>query len=331
MNKTAFITGIAGQDGSYLTELLLQKGYTVHGLVRRKSTMSRERLDNLSQADVSQIHLHYGDVTDAGNLTRLLLQIEPDEVYNLAAQSHVRVSFDKPGYTTDVNAVGCLKLLEALRLLNDRKPVRVYQASTSEMFGGIPGTAPQNEDTPFHPRSPYAASKVFAHHSVQNYREAYGLFACSGILFNHESPRRGENFVTRKITRAAARIKTGLQKTLQLGNLDAQRDWGFAGDYVLGMWMMLQAEEPRDYVLATGQLHSVRDVLDVAFASLDLDWQKLVSLDERQLRPTEVDILCGDATRAQEDLNWQASTDFQALIEMMVDADLKAARREADG
>ena len=271
---------------------------------------------------LKHLHLHYGDVTDASNLTRLVLEIQPDEVYNLAAQSHVRVSFEKPSYTADVNAMGCLRLLEAVRLLNEKKSVRFYQASTSEMFGGLPGTAPQNEDTPFHPRSPYASSKVFAHHTVVNYREAYDLFACSGILFNHESPRRGENFVTRKITKAAARIKAGLQDKLLLGNLDARRDWGYAKDYVEGMWLMLQQDEPTDYVLATGETHTVREFLDIAFGQLDLNPDDHVEIDPKYYRPTEVNLLLGDSSRALRELPWKARTTFAELVANMVDHDL---------
>ena len=286
--------------------------------------MSRERLDDLEvpPESLKQLHLHYGDVTDASNLTRLVLEIQPDEVYNLAAQSHVRVSFEKPSYTADVNAMGCLRLLEAVRLLNEKKSVRFYQASTSEMFGGLPGTAPQNEDTPFHPRSPYASSKVFAHHTVVNYREAYDLFACSGILFNHESPRRGENFVTRKITKAAARIKAGLQDKLLLGNLDARRDWGYAKDYVEGMWLMLQQDEPGDYVLATGETHTVREFLDIAFDQLDLNPNDHVEIDPKYYRPTEVNLLHGDSSKAQSQLSWKVRTGFADLVALMVDADV---------
>jgi len=329
--RTAFITGVTGQDGSYLAELLLEKGYEVHGLVRRSSTMSRERLDDLEVLPESlrHLHLHYGDVTDASSLTRLVLEIEPDEVYNLAAQSHVRVSFEKPSYTADVNAMGCLRLLEAVRLLNERKSVRFYQASTSEMFGGLPDTVPQNEDTPFHPRSPYASSKVFAHHTVVNYREAYDLFACSGILFNHESPRRGENFVTRKITRAATRIKLGLQEKLSLGNLAAKRDWGYAKDYVEGMWRMLQHDEPGDFVLATGETQTVQRFVDFVFEQLELDPTDYIKIDPRYFRPAEVDQLLGDPSKAQDKLGWTATTSLEELAGLMVDSDLELARQEA--
>jgi len=329
--KTALITGITGQDGSYLAELLLSKGYRVEGLVRRSSNFATQRLDHLYRDPHERgpdLHLHYGDVADASGLSRLLDRVRPDEVYHLAAQSHVRVSFDQPEYTADVVATGTLRLLEALRRHIDAtgKPCRYYQAGSSEMFGAAP--APQSEATPFHPRSPYAVGKVAAHWYTVNYREAYGLFACNGILFNHESPRRGETFVTRKITRAAGRIKLGLQEKLYLGNLDAVRDWGFAGDYVEAMWRMLQQDAPDDYVVATGRSHSVRDFLDLAFARLDLDWRDHVATDPRYLRPAEVDRLEGNADKAARRLEWTPTVTFEELVHMMVDADLERARRD---
>jgi GDPmannose 4,6-dehydratase len=326
----ALITGISGQDGSYLTELLLEKGYEVHGIVRRNSSMTRARLDEIMRLHPSlrRPHLHYGDLTDAASLFRLVMETEPDEVYNLAAQSHVRVSFDKPSYSVEVAALGTMHLLEAVRLLYRRHPVRYYQASTSEMYGGFPETAPQSETTPFHPRSPYACAKAFAFHQTVNYREAYDMFACNGILFNHESPRRGESFVTRKVTLAAARISEGLQDRLRMGNLDAQRDWGYAKDYVEAMWLMLQQDAPDDYVVATGQTHSIRELLDVAFAHVGLEWQDYVELDPRFLRPSEVNVLLGDPTKAREKLGWTPRTSFEQLIRIMVDSDLELARRE---
>lgn len=332
MDKRAFVTGVTGQDGSYLAELLLDKGYEVHGLVRRTSTMVRSRIDHLHHLNPApgegpgRFFLHYGDITDALRLRDLLEKIEPDEVYNLAAQSHVRVSFDEPAFTVEVDAVGSMNLLEAVRRM--KKPARFYQASSSEMFGKVAET-PQNEATPFHPRSPYGCAKVFAHHQTVNYREAYGMFACSGILFNHESPRRGESFVTRKISRAAARIKTGLQDKLFLGNLEARRDWGFAPDYVEAMWRMLQQDEPDDYVIATGETHSVQDFLEESFGRAGLDWRKHVEMDPRFERPSEVDLLLGDASKARRLLGWQPRTLFADLVGIMVDADLELATREA--
>ena len=328
---TALITGITGQDGSYLTEFLLGKGYDVHGVIRRASTFNTDRIDHL-YADPhhgSRLHLHYGDLTDSGGLRRILDQVAPDEVYNLGAQSHVRVSFDQPEFTAEVVGMGCLKLLEALRSYQDacKRQVKFYQAGSSEMFGSAKPR--QNEDTRFQPRSPYACAKVFAHYQVVNYRESYGLFACNGILFNHESPRRGETFVTRKITRAATRIKLGLQDKLYLGNLDAKRDWGFAGDYVEAMWLMLQQAQPDDYVVATGTALSIRDFLAMVFESLDLDWKQWVEIDPRYFRAAEVDHLEGDATKARNILGWQARTDIQALAAMMVQGDSELARREA--
>ena len=329
--NVAFITGITGQDGYYLSELLLGKGYEVHGVVRRSSLMSRQRLDMLLEQHPEfrdKLHLHYGDVTDASGIIRLVLNHRPSEVYNLAAQSHVRVSFDKPGYTQQVNGNGTFNVLEAVRMLADEQPVRFFQASTSEMFGGLPGTAPQSETTPFHPRSPYATSKVTAFHHAVNYREAYGLFACNGILFNHESPLRGENFVTRKITKAVARIAEGLQSDLQLGNLDARRDWGFAGDYVKSMWMMLQQDQPDDYVIASGKTHSVRDFLELAFSSVNLRWEDHVVINERYYRPAEVEVLQGDSSKARRLLGWEPKTTFEELVTMMVESDRKLAAAE---
>lgn len=329
MSKRAFITGVTGQDGSYLAELLLSKGYEVHGLVRRTSTVTRTRIDHLyvDPHDASaRFFLHYGDMTDALRLRDLLDLVEPHEVYNLAAQSHVRVSFDEPAFTVEVDAMGAMHVLEAVRRM--KNPARFYQASSSEMFGKVAET-PQTERTPLHPRSPYACAKVFAHYQTQNYREAYGMFACSGILFNHESPRRGESFVTRKITRAAARIKLGLQDKLYLGNLDAKRDWGFAPDYVEAMWRMLQHDEPDDYVVATGETHSVAEFLEHAFTSLELDWKEHVATDPRFERPAEVDLLLGDASKARRVLGWEPRTRFSDLVRIMVEADLELARREA--
>ncbi len=328
--RRAFISGITGQDGSYLAELLLAKGYEVHGLVRRASSFNTQRLEHLYQDphELSpQLILHYGDLTDGDALSRLILEIEPDEIYNLGAQSHVRVSFDQPLYTVDSNALGTLRLLEAARQLHGRQPIRFYQASSSEMFGKVLET-PQKETTPFRPRSPYACAKVFAYHQTVNYREAYGLFACNGILFNHESPRRGETFVTRKITRAATRIREGLQEHLYLGNLDATRDWGYAGDYVEAMWLMLQHDEPEDFVIATGQAYSVRDFLTMAFARVGLDWRDHVKMDERYLRPAEVEALLGDPSKARRLLGWQPSTSFEELVDLMVTSDWQLAREE---
>jgi GDPmannose 4,6-dehydratase len=329
--KRALITGITGQDGSYLSELLLQKGYEVHGIVRRASTFNTERLEHLYRDPhdpSARLLLHYGDVGDGTGLRRILELARPDEVYNLAAQSHVRVSFDQPEYTADAVATGTLRLLDALRDYSalSRRAVRFYQAGSSEMFGAAP--PPQRESTPFHPRSPYAVSKVAAHWYAINYREAYGLFIANGILFNHESPRRGETFVTRKITRAAARIKVGLQKKVYLGNLDAKRDWGFAGDYVEAMWLMLQADAPDDYVVATGEAHSVRELVETAFAHVGLDSKDAVEVDPRYFRPSEVDHLCGDASKARKSLGWAPRVGFRALVRMMVDHDLEIARQE---
>jgi GDPmannose 4,6-dehydratase len=325
--KKALITGITGQDGSYLAELLLQKGYQVWGIVRRSSSFNTDRIDHLYKDPHKQpdLRLVYGDLTDGGNLHSILNDVNPDEVYNLGAQSHVRVSFDTPIYTADTDAIGTLRLLEAIR--SSKKLVKFYQASSSEMYGKVVGT-PQTEKTPFYPRSPYGCAKVYSFWQTVNYREAYGLFACNGILFNHESPRRGETFVTRKITRAATRIKLGLQDKLYLGNLDAKRDWGFAGDYVKTMWLMLQQDKPDDYVIATGETHSVREFLDEVFGYLDLDWQKYVEIDPRYYRPTEVDFLLGDSSKARKVLKWKPKVTFKELTRMMADADMKLAEHE---
>ncbi|MDY6913550.1 MAG: GDP-mannose 4,6-dehydratase [Planctomycetota bacterium] len=326
--KKALITGITGQDGSYLAELLLEKGYEVHGLVRRSSTFGTERIDHI-YADpheaAARLFLHYGDLTDGAGMRRVLTKCRPDEVYNLAAQSHVRVSFDQPVYTAQADAVGTLRLLEAIR--DTGIPTKFYQASSSEMYGKVVET-PQTEKTPFHPRSPYACAKVFAYHQTVNYREAYGLFACNGILFNHESPRRGETFVTRKITRGATRIKEGLQEKLFMGNLDAKRDWGFAGDYVESMWLMLQQDEPDDYVIATGQTHSVREFLQEVFGLLELDWESCVEIDPRYFRPAEVDLLQGDSAKAREKLGWEPKVTFRQLAKMMTEHDRQVAKEE---
>jgi len=329
--KKALITGITGQDGSYLAELLLGKGYEVHGVVRRSSSFNTDRLDGIYQdphVPDYRLRLHYGDLEDGSSLANIVTKIQPDEIYNLAAQSHVRVSFDVPEYTVSTVALGTLRLLEAMRELGN-KNCKFYQASSSEMYGSTP--PPQNETTAFSPRSPYACAKVFAHQLCQNYRDAYGLFISCGILFNHESPRRGIPFVTRKITRAAARIKHGLDKKLFLGNLDARRDWGFAGDYVEAMWLMLQQEKPDDYVIATGESYSVRDCLDVSFSTLGLDWKNFVELDPRYLRPTEVDHLRGDATKAREKLGWKPKMSFRELIQNMVRADEEDVRSTLAG
>jgi GDPmannose 4,6-dehydratase len=333
MAKVALITGVTGQDGSYLAELLLNKGYQVHGIVRRSSTFTTGRIDHLHQgglrANQSALNLHYGDLGDATGLRRIIEQTLPDEVYNLAAQSHVRISFDQPEYTADVVGVGALRLLEAIRdhIQRSGRTVRYYQAGSSEMFGEV-AEIPQRETTAFHPRSPYACAKCYAHWQTVNHREAYGLFAANGILFNHESPRRGENFVTRKITRSATRIKLGLQDKLTLGNLDAKRDWGFAGDYVEAMWLMLQQDKPDDYVVATGETHSVREFLDLVFDQLELDPERYVDFDPRFMRPAEVDILIGDFSKAKRILGWEPRVKFKQLAEMMVASDLELAERE---
>jgi GDPmannose 4,6-dehydratase len=330
MTRTALITGITGQDGSYLAELLLSKGYQVHGIVRRASLFNTDRIDHLHVGEVPNpnFFLHYGDLSDAGALRNVLDDVRPDEVYNLGAQSHVRVSFDQPEYTVDVVGVGVIRLLEAIRsyMKHSGKTIRFYQAGSSEMFGSAKPR--QHEDTRFQPRSPYACAKVYAHYQVVNHRESYGLFACNGILFNHESPRRGETFVTRKITRAATRIKLGLQDKLFLGNLDAKRDWGFAGDYVEAMWRMLQQDTPDDYAVATGESITIRDFLGLTFGRLDLDWQKHVEIDPRYFRPAEVDHLEGDPSKSRRILGWEPKMDIRALAAMMVDSDLKLAQKE---
>ena len=328
MAKRALITGITGQDGSYLSEFLISKGYEVHGIIRRSSSFNTERLDHLyhdPHEKTVRLVLHYGDLTDGSSLRSIISQIQPTEIYNLGAQSHVRVSFDQPVYTVEADALGTLVLLEAMR---DACPkARYYQAGSSEMFGKVRET-PQKETTPFYPRSPYGCAKLFSHWQTVNYREAYGLFASNGILFNHESPRRGETFVTRKITRAATRIKEGLQEAVYLGNLEAKRDWGFAGDYVEAMWLMLQQDEPDDFVIATGETYSVREFAEAAFSILGLDSKRYIHLDPRYLRPTEVDLLLGDSTKARKVLSWAPRVGFRQLVEMMVEADWKLARRE---
>jgi GDPmannose 4,6-dehydratase len=331
MIKKALISGITGQDGSFLAEFLLAKGYQVHGIVRRASTFNTERLDSIyadPHEQSARLYLHYGDVTDGSGLRHVIAKVQPHEIYNLAAQSHVRVSFDQPEYTGDVVAIGTLRLLDAVRdyIQNTGQPIRFYQAGSSEMFGA--SKPPQNEATPFYPRSPYAVSKVAAHWYAVNYREAYGLFISNGILFNHESERRGETFVTRKITRALARIKLGLQQKLFLGNLDARRDWGYAADYVEAMWMMLDAAEPGDYVVATGESHSVREFLEAAGDRCGLDWKSVVETDPRYLRPTEVDYLMGDSSKIRKTLGWKPKVSFEELVHLMVDHDLELALQE---
>ena len=336
MSKIALITGISGQDGSYLSEFLLSKGYEVHGIIRRQSTSCTERIDHL--IDENKITLHYGDMTDSGNLAALIRKVEPDEVYNLAAQSHVGTSFEVPEYTADVTGVGTVKLLEAIRQVKPN--TKFYQASTSELFGGLPETAPQSEKTPFHPRSPYAVAKLYSYWITVNYREAYGLFACNGILFNHESPRRGADFVTRKITLAVAKIMVGKQEKLSLGNLNSKRDWGFAGDYVEGMWRILQQDKPDDYVLATGETHTVREFVEAAFeqVGVEIRWEGsgvnetgycaktgklLVDVNPQFFRPAEVDLLLGDPTKAEKNLGWHRKVSFKDLVKIMVESDLK--------
>jgi len=340
MKKKAFITGITGQDGSYLAELLIEKGYEVHGTIRRASVFNTERIDHI----FNDVKTYHGDLTDSSNINRLLDKIEPDEIYNLGAQSHVGVSFEVPEYTADVDALGTLRLLDAIR--ETKLNTKIYQASTSEMFGGLPGTEPQNEQTPFHPRSPYGVAKLYSHWITVNYRESYGLFACSGILFNHESPRRGMTFVTRKITRAAGRIKYGLQEKVVLGNLSAKRDWGYAPDYVEAMWKMLQADKPNDYVIATGEAHSVRELCEKAFKciGIDLQWRGsgetekgidpksgkvIIEVSSRYFRPAEVECLLGDPAKAKKALGWQPKVKFDELVEIMVKEDLKLAELEA--
>ena len=328
--KKALITGITGQDGSYLAEFLLDKGYEVHGIKRRASSLNTQRIDHLYEdphASNPRLKLHYGDLTDTSNLTRLIRDIEPDEVYNLGAQSHVAVSFEAPEYTADVDAIGTLRILEAIRFLGLEQKTRFYQASTSELFGQVQET-PQRETTPFYPRSPYAVAKMYAYWIAVNYRESYGMYACNGILFNHESPRRGETFVTRKITRAATRIKLGLQDKLYIGNLDAKRDWGYAKEYVEAMWLMLQQDSGDDYVMATNETHSVKDFVMETFGLLDLDWEQYVDYDKRYERPTEVDLLIGDPAKAKRQLNWEPQVRFKDLVKIMVDADLVLAKQE---
>ncbi|MFA6289087.1 MAG: GDP-mannose 4,6-dehydratase [Opitutaceae bacterium] len=331
MSKIAFVTGITGQDGSYLAELLLEKGYEVHGIVRRSSTVVRSRIDHLtepSHGGSGRLHLHYGDLADAVSLVKLLYEIKPDEVYNLGAQSHVRVSFDVPEYTGDIVGLGAQRLLEAIRESGLGKKVRYYQASSSEMFGKVQ-EVPQTEKTPFWPRSPYGCAKMYAYWLTVNYREGYGMHASNGILFNHESPRRGETFVTRKITRAATRIKMGLQTELVMGNLDARRDWGYAKEYVEMMWLMLQKDQPDDYVVATNETHSVKEFIQETFGILGLDWEKYVKYDARYERPAEVDLLIGDPAKAKKQLGWEPKVRFKELVKIMTEADLKLAQEEA--
>ncbi len=325
--KKALVTGITGQDGSYLTEFLLKKGYEVWGIIRRSSSFHTARIDHLYKDPHEQprLRLVYGDLTDGGNLSTIVNELQPDEIYNLGAQSHVKVSFEMPVYTVNTDALGTLRLLEALRSM--KNPPRFYQASSSEMYGKVVET-PQTEKTPFYPRSPYACAKAYSFWQTVNYREAYGLFACNGILFNHESPRRGETFVTRKITRAATRIKLGLQDKLYLGNLDAKRDWGYAGDYVEAMWLILQQDKPDDFVIATGETHSVREFVEEVFGCLDMNWQKYVEVDPKYFRPAEVDLLQGDAAKAAKVLGWKPKVSFKALAKMMTDADMKIAQQE---
>ncbi len=330
MTKTALISGITGQDGSFLTELLLEKGYDVYGIIRRSSSFNTDRIDHLYQdphESGTRLRLVYGDLNDSSSLNTILRQVQPDEIYNLGAQSHVRVSFDIPEYTGEVTGLGTVRFLEAIREAGIRP--RFYQASSSELYGKVAET-PQTENTPFHPRSPYGCAKAYAYHITVNYRESYGLFACNGILFNHESERRGETFVSRKITRAATRIKLGLQEKLYLGNLDARRDWGYARDYVEAMWLMMAADEPDDYVIATGETHSVREFLEKTFGYLDLDWKEYIETDPRYFRPAEVDLLLGDYSKARSKLGWEPKVSFDQLVKLMVDHDLKLAEREAD-
>lgn len=333
MSKKALITGITGQDGSYLAELLLEKGYEVHGIIRRSSTFNTSRIDHI-YCDPNEIdcrlHLHYGDLSDASGLAHLIYSIQPDEMYHLGAQSHVRVSFDTPEYTANVTGLGTLRLLEAIRRINPR--IKFYQAGSSEMFGNPITPPPYNEDTPFHPQSPYGYAKVFAHHATRNYRDAYGLFACSGMLFNHESPRRGETFITRKITRGIARIKAGLDSKIYLGNLEAKRDWGYAPEYVQAMWLMLQQEKPDDYVIATGETHSVQEFLEEAFVCSGLNnWKTYVEMDERYKRPTEVHRLIGDASKAKRHLGWEPRIKFLDLVKLMVEADEQMLQNQLKG
>lgn len=325
--KRAFITGITGQDGSYLAEFLLSKGYEVHGLIRRSSTFNTDRIDHLFtdfHDPSARMYLHYGDLSISGHMTDLLHKIQPEEIYHLGAQSHVRVSFDIPEFTGDITGLGTLRILEAIRKTGIK--TRFYQASSSEMFGAAP--PPQDENTPFQPQSPYAAAKVYSYYIVKNYRKAYNIFACNGILFNHESPRRGETFVTRKITRAATRIKLGLQEKIYLGNLDAERDWGYAGDYVEAMWLMLQQDAPDDYVIATGETHSVREFAEKVFRKLNLNLDDYLEIDPHYFRPTEVDVLRGNALKARKTLNWKPRVHFNELIDLMIASDLELARKE---
>lgn len=331
MAKKALITGITGQDGSYLAEFLLEKGYEVYGIIRRTSTFTTDRIDHIFQDPherKARLKLVYGDLSDASVITKILSDIKPDEVYNLAAQSHVRVSFDIPEYTGDVTAIGALRILEAIRFLG--LETRYYQASSSEMYGKVQAI-PQTEETPFYPRSPYAVAKLYGHWITKNYRESYGIYACSGILFNHESPRRGETFVTRKITQAVAHIKAGLQDKLYLGNLDSKRDWGYAKEYVEAMWLMLQQDEPDDYVIATNETHTIKEFLEEAFSHVGLDWKKYVEFDERYLRPAEVDLLIGDYSKAKEKLGWEPKTKFKDLVKIMVDSDVEALAKKQAG
>lgn len=328
MSRVALITGCTGQDGSYLTELLLNKGYTVHGIIRRSSNFNTQRINHIYEDphESTRLFLHYGDLTDANSLIDIITKSNPDEIYNLGAMSHVQVSYQNPVYAADVVALGTIRLLEAIRQTGRCDKVKYYQASSSEMFGKAP--VPQCELTPFMPRSPYACAKLYAYYQTINYREAYGLFACNGILFNHESPRRGENFVTRKITRAATRIKLGLQDRLYLGNLTAKRDWGFASDYVEAMWLMLQHDKPDDYVIATGETHTVQEFLEAVFSLLELDWKQYIRIDDKYKRPAEVNILLGDATKARTILGWKAKVKFNELVKLMVDADMILAQKE---
>jgi len=329
--KRALITGITGQDGSYLAELLLQKGYEVHGIIRRASTFNSSRIDHLYQDRHTRgvkLFLHYGDLSDSVSLVKMLYDLKFDEIYHLGAQSHVRVSYDIPEYTADITGVGTIRILEAIRETESNP--RFYQASSSEMFGMV-AEIPQRETTPFHPRSPYAVAKVFSYWATVNYREGYNMFACNGILFNHESPRRGETFVTRKITRAIAHIKLGLQEKLYLGNLDAKRDWGYAPEFVEAMWLILQQDQPDDYVIATGETHSVKEFCEEAFAHVGLDWSKYVEIDKRYYRPAEVDLLIGDPSKAKRVLGWEARTRFKDLVKLMVDADLKTLEDQLAG
>lgn len=331
MGKKALITGITGQDGSYLAELLLDKGYDVYGIIRRASSFNTHRLDHIYQdphEKGARLHLIYGDLSDSSSINNILRDVEPDEIYNLAAQSHVRVSFDVPEYTGDVVGLGAARILEAVHRLGLKS--RYYQASSSEMFGKVQAV-PQTETTPFYPRSPYAVAKLYAHWITTNYRESYGMFACSGILFNHESPRRGETFVTRKITRAVARIKAGTQDKLYLGNIDSKRDWGYAKEYVEAMWLMLQQDTPDDYVIATNETHTIREFLDAAFGHVGLKWEDYVEIDQRYFRPAEVDLLIGDPAKAKKNLGWEPKTTFKQLAELMVDADIKELEEEMSG